>query len=431
MRPTRRQFAQGMAAGLAGLALPSAVASSAVAAPQGPNPRSGRGLDERAIQDALDAVVQWPAVGAVCSVVGPDGRFDTASGTRGLHANAPARANSVARIASVTKGMVATVALQEVEHGTLSLDSTIGDVLPGLWPDIEDRVTLSMLLNHTSGMPDAIWVIMRGQSLFELDFDELADVVSRSYGQRELVELAKQADWWFEPGTDYGYSNTGYVVVEMMVEAVTGRRMPELIRDRVFRPAGMHRTRLEHGTLVRGAEMQDAAVRPREGKALETIDQSIFASAAAVNTTAADVTRFYQALMRGELVSQQTVDLMVTPVGPAAQAGYGYGLFLVADPAPEHAGEVLVGHDGAGFGSVSLALCSRDGERAFAFTYIGRPYWQEGWDEVFAKELALMRTAFVVNAADAPASRDRLVRGGAAASRRAVADLAARGARLV
>ena len=92
---------------------------------------------------------------------------------------------------------------------------------------------------------------------------------------------------------------------------------------------------------------------------------------------------------------------------------------------------MLVGHDGAGFGSVSLALCSRDGERAFAFTYIGRPYWQEGWDEVFAKELALMRTAFVVNAADAPASRDRLVRGGAAASRRAVADMAARGARLV
>ena len=58
MRPTRRQFAQGMAAGLAGLALPPAVASSAVAAPQGPNPRSGRGLDERAIQAALDAVAR-------------------------------------------------------------------------------------------------------------------------------------------------------------------------------------------------------------------------------------------------------------------------------------------------------------------------------------------------------------------------------------
>ena len=58
MRPTRRQFAQGMAAGLAGLAPPPAVASSAAAAPQGPNPRPGRGLDERAIQTALDAVVQ-------------------------------------------------------------------------------------------------------------------------------------------------------------------------------------------------------------------------------------------------------------------------------------------------------------------------------------------------------------------------------------
>lgn len=431
MRPTRRQFAQGMAAGLAGLVLPASAAPSALAAPKGPDPRFGRGLDERAIQEALDAVVQWPAVGAVCSVVGPAGRFDTASGTRGLDANAPAKAQSVARIASVTKGMVATVAMQEVERGTLSLDTTVGEVLPGLWPEYEDRVTLSMLMNHTSGMPDAIWVVMRGQSLFELDLDELAAVVSRHYGQRELVALAKQDSWWFEPGADHGYSNTGYVVLEMMVEAVTGRRMPELIRDRVFRPAGMHRTRLEDGTLVRGAEMQDAAVRPHEAKALETIDQSIFASAAAVNTTAADVTRFYQALMRGQLVSQQTVDLMVTPVGPAARAGYGYGLFLVADPSPEHAGEFLVGHDGAGFGSVSLALCSRDGERAFAFTYIGRPYWQDGWDRVFARELELMRTAFVVNAADAPASRDRPVRGSSAASRRAVADMATRGTRLV
>ncbi len=431
MSPTRRQFAQGMTAGLAGLVLPATVSSSAAAVPRGPNPNSGRGLDERAIQDALDAVVQWPAVGAVCSVVGPAGRFDTASGTRGLHANAPAKANSVARIASVTKGMVATVAMQEVERSTLSLDSTLGEVLPGLWPEHEDKVTLSMLLNHTSGVPDAIGVIMRGQSLFDLDLDELAEVVSRHYGQRELVELAEQAGWWFEPGTDYRYSNTGYVVVEMMVEAVTGRHMPELIRDRVFRPAGMHRTRLEDGSIVRGAEMQDAAVRPIEAKALETIDQSIFASAAAVNTTAADVTRFYQALMRGQLVSHESVDAMITPVGPATEAGYGYGLFLVPDPSPEHADEVLVGHDGAGFGSVSLALCSRDGERAFAFTYIGRPYWEAGWDQVYAKELDLMRTAFVVNAAGAPASRDRLVRGNAAAGRRAVAEIGARGARLV
>ena len=61
MRPTRRQFAQGMAAGLAGLVLPSAASSSALAAPSGPNPRSGHGLDERAIQDALDASSAEPA----------------------------------------------------------------------------------------------------------------------------------------------------------------------------------------------------------------------------------------------------------------------------------------------------------------------------------------------------------------------------------
>lgn len=387
MHPSRRTVTQGLAAGLAGLALPAALAESALAASR------TAGADADILQRSLDALVAWPVVGAVCAVASPAGRLELAAGRRSAATPAPARPQSVARVASVTKAMTATLAFQEIERGTLRLDSTIGEVLPGLWPGREE-VTLGQLLNHTSGMPDAVWVIMEHLGLWDLPLTHVRDVVSRPYTTLELVELAKQDGWWFEPGTDWGYSNTGYVVAQLMVEAVTGRPLSRLIRERVFRPAGMHRARLEEGTLVRGAEMEDAAVRPAETMRLEVIDQSVFAGAAAVIATAGDVVRFYQALLQGRLVSQASVDAMITPVGAAAPYGYGYGIFQMPDPAVP--GGTLYGHDGGGFGSASLALASRDGSRAMAFTFVGRPYWAEGAAQVWERQTAVLRAAFAL-----------------------------------
>lgn len=387
MSTSRRRLTQGLAAGAACLALPAGLSAPAAAAPSA---RSSRTPDSAALQAALEALVQWPVAGAVCAAASPAGLVELAAGRRSTASPAPARPQSVARVASVTKAMTATVAFQEIERGTLRLDSTIGEVLPGLWPGRES-VTLGQLLNHTSGMPDAVWVLMDHLSLWDLPLEHVRDVVARPYPPRELVELAKQDGWWFEPGTDWGYSNTGYVVAQLMVEAAAGRPLSSLIRDRVFRPAGMHRTRLEEGALVRGAEMEDAAVRPGQTMRLQTIDQSVFAGAAAVNATAGDVVRFYQALMRGRLVGQASVDAMVTPVGAARVAAYGYGIFQVPDPV--RAGEVLYGHDGGGFGSASLAVSSRDGSRAMAFTFVGRPYWAAGANEVWPRQTAVLRAA--------------------------------------
>lgn len=391
MGTSRRQFTTLLAAGVAGLAIPAGGAAPALAA-------RPSGLDEGRIQAALDALVAWPVVGAVCSVVGPAGRFDTAAGRRSLTSEAPARPSSVARIASVTKAMTATAAFQQIERGRLSLDSTLGEVLPGLWPGRE-AVTLGQLLNHTSGMPDAVWVLMQRLALWDIPFDLLQQVISRQYSLPDLVDLAKEDGWWFEPGANWGYSNTGYVVAQMMIEQAAGRPLSRVLRDDVFRPAGMRRARLEEGAVVRGAEMQDTAVRPDSHRSLDPVNQSIFAGAAAVNGTSEDVTNFYQALMQGRLVGQDSVDAMTTPVGAAAQAAYGYGLFAIPDPSPEHQGETLWGHDGGGFGSISLAAASRDGARAFATTYVGRPYWQAGWEMTFPHLNGLLITAMQTNAA--------------------------------
>lgn len=343
------------------------------------------------VQAALDALVTWPVIGAVCTVTGTSGLRELASGRRSSALPAPARPHSVARIASVTKTMTATVAFQEIERGALRLDSTIGEVLPNLWPGRE-TVTLEQLLNHTSGMPDAVGPLMEHRPMWDLPLSHVRDVIARPYATNELVEIARQEPWWFDPGTDWGYSNTGYMVIQLMIEAVTGRPLSRLIRDRVFKPARMHRGRLEEGTLVRGAEMEETAMRPGETMRLRTVDQSIFAGAAAVIATAGDVVRFYQALMRGRLVSQSSVNTMITPVGAARQALYGYGIFTVPDPA--HPEKSLYGHDGSGFGSTSLALTSRDGARAMALTYIGRPYWGEGSAQVWDRQAEVIDAAF-------------------------------------
>lgn len=400
MTLSRRTFARGLATGAAALALPAAVAAPAAAAPSGGRPATAGDP----VQAALDALASSPVVGAVCAVARGGAVREYASGRRSAASPAPARPHSVARVASVTKAMTATVAFQEIERGTLRLDSTIGEVLPGLWPGREG-VTLGQLLNHTSGMPDAVWVLMDHQSLWDLPLTHVRDVVARHYAPRELVELARRDDWWFEPGTDWGYSNTGYVVAQLMVEAVTGRPLSRLIRERVFRPAGMHRARLEEGTLVRGAEMEDAAVRPGQTQRMEALDQSIFAGAAAVIATAGDVVRFYQALMQGRLVGQDSVEAMITPVGSAVPAAYGYGIFSVPDPA--RPGQLLHGHDGGGFGSASLALASRDGSRAMAFTFVGRPYWEAGSAQVWERQLGVMRAAFALPPAPAAGGAGR------------------------
>ena len=405
MHPTRRLFSTLAAGALAGAALGPTPGGAASAAPR------RRGLDERAIQDAVNLLALAAGDRGGRPVVGLMGPFATAAGRRSLAFNAPAGPQDRARVASITKAMISTLVFQEIEAGTWTLETTIEEVRPGLWPG-RGEVTLGQLLNHTSGMPDAIWVLMEGLALWDIPTEMLVRVIGTHYTHEELIALAQQAGWWFEPGTDFGYSNTGYVVLSELLETVTGTPIGDLVRRRIFQPARMTSARLEDSSLVRGAILEDyAAYADGRYARLRTIDQSVFSGAGGVYATATDITNFYGALMTGRLISQDSVDTMITPTGPAAQWGYAYGIFLWPDPCPDHAGEFLYGHDGGGFGSLSIALSSRDGSRRMAGTLVGRPYWIEGAMEVWGRIENLVNVSMTVNCATSPAPRERRVTG--------------------
>lgn len=411
MLPNRRQLLTG--ATVAALATP-AFMTGAAAAP------SKIAFNTAGIDAALANLVRDGAVGVTTSVVGPGGTYLSAAGKRDLQKDS-ARPQDRARIASITKAMIAVLVMQRIEAGQWTLRTTIDQVTPGLYPG-HGGVTVAQLMNHTSGMPDGIYSLLPDREWYTWTVEDLEAAVVPYHSEQELVELSRRLPWEFEPGTGWSYSNAGYVVLSIMLEAATGSRIQDLVRDRVFKPAKMQQSRLEESTLVRGRYLLPYGKFQAGLAPLPLVNPSIFSGAGGVYATAEDITDFTGALMTGRLLRKDLVDAMVTPVGAAQQARYGYGLYLINGPCRTAAGtpEVLIGHDGAGFGTRAVSFTTRDASRRVALAYTGRSYVKEGPDPDAAMNAALIagfRATCPASAPTTPASGKGPASGGAGSLR--------------
>ena len=194
-------------------------------------------------RDAVEPfVADWltdesvPSAG-VALVDGDDVVYADGFGARDLESNAPASAETMYGVASVTKSFVATSVLQLESDGHLDLDDPVTEHVD-YFSELADPPTVHELLSHTSGMPSdgaSVALIARlvdggGAATAPLSSD--ADVrrnVRQSVGER--------AD-----GDRFFYYNTGYTVLGELVEAVDGRPFPEYVADEVLAPLGMHRS---------------------------------------------------------------------------------------------------------------------------------------------------------------------------------------------
>lgn len=154
--------------------------------------------------------------------VGIDGVADVSTGE-------PATEDTLFLTASTAKTFTAAVVLALVDEGRLSLDQTLDAWVPRV-PDA-DRITLRMLLDHTSGI--ASYNHTPGWR------DAIALDRNRRFTSDELVDLALSVPPDFAPGAGWGYSNTGYVLLGLVVEAIVGRPLTEETRARFFVPLGM------------------------------------------------------------------------------------------------------------------------------------------------------------------------------------------------
>ncbi|WP_275001884.1 serine hydrolase domain-containing protein [Promicromonospora iranensis] len=340
-------------------------AAAADAAP----PAASDGTVHRDLDQALADLVDDGALAVTARVDAEGFSWSGARGVRELRGHSRARTTDRFRVASVTKMMIATLVLQEVENGTWSLDTSTEDVLPGALPR---DVTIEQLLSHTSGAPTANDQLTRDHMTDPDDIDEYLSVVGDHYSEADHIRAAHTAPWVLEPGSGFSYSNAGFVTLGMMLEKVTGRSLDDLLEERVFDPAGMSDSDYPEQPGTPGRFLIGAAYTGAEGKgwySTEHLDPTLFRAAGSVTSTTADLAAFADALVTGDLLRPGTVAEMLTP---RSAVGYGFGIVRVPDPCVP--GEYLYGHDGGGVGTMSVVLTSADGERVVTAGITGRNY---------------------------------------------------------
>ena len=132
------------------------------------------------------------------------------------------------RLASVTKQFTAASILMLIERGKLSLSTTLGELFPD-FPKYGQKITIDQLLHHTSGL-----------LAYE---DIIPDTVKKQVKDKDVLALMMRQDsTFFPPGTDYRYSNTGYAVLAMIIEKVSGQSYADFVRQNIFEPLGMTQT---------------------------------------------------------------------------------------------------------------------------------------------------------------------------------------------
>jgi D-alanyl-D-alanine carboxypeptidase len=275
---------------------------------------------ETRITQRVEAWAERAAVPATVAVVQRAGA-DTITVANGRDESQPVTARTQFRIASITKLFVATLVMDLIEDGELSLDTAVDDLvdLP-----VPPGVSVRQLLAHTSGIPDY------GSPEFS---QGLVDDADRHWEAAEILATVSEIRPSFAPGTGHEYSNTNYVVLGELVQAVTGRSWHQELRIRILDPLGLEDTYVAGLEPARGEGLVDTAyfdldndgtvedVENGPWPALETSE----GAAGAMISTAEDVTAFTSALFAGRILSPGTIELMVAP-SPYARRYDDYGL---------------------------------------------------------------------------------------------------------
>jgi D-alanyl-D-alanine carboxypeptidase len=226
-------------------------------------------------------------------------------GEADLEGAAPVTGETVFRIGSVTKQFTAAALLLLEEEGRLSLD----DPLSAFFPDFPraDEVTVRQLLNHTSGI--------RNYTALD-DFGPRASAIDHD-GEAMVAYIAAADPLYdFEPGAGWRYSNSGYMLLGLLVEQVTGEPLGEHLRERLFDPLGMDDTRMDDGREIvpgraRGYDADEAA--PTGFVNTAHISPSVAAGAGAMRSTPADLLVWTDALLGGRVLSAESLDAMLAP----------------------------------------------------------------------------------------------------------------------
>jgi D-alanyl-D-alanine carboxypeptidase len=278
-----------------------------------------------ALQAVLDDTrdeIGYP--GVVARVITPDGVWTGASGTSAPGGDTAPAPDDHTRVGSLTKTMTATILLQLVGEGLVSLDDPISQYVPD---SPNGTATLRQLADMTSGIPsyslDPAW-----QAAYFGD-------PSAVFTTQQLLDYAKELPLVGAPGEVWQYSNTNYVLLGMVIESVLDRPLDEVFEDRIFAPLGMDDSVFPASSAAI-PEPHLVGITAQNQPAGQTVDAtdwnpSFTKAAGEVISTLDDLTLWAHALFTGEdmltpeLQQLRRDSILSSPPPNNEQGGYGLG----------------------------------------------------------------------------------------------------------
>jgi D-alanyl-D-alanine carboxypeptidase len=342
-----------MAFALAGIVFATVAPAAQADAPE-------PGTADAALDHAIQQLMQSPsAPPGVISVVqrGEEVKVH-AAGAADVMTGVPPTVDDHMQIASLSKAFNGAAAVAVVKDRKLKLGDTIGERLPNL-PQAWKDVTLAQALQHKSGLPDfttspAYMSALRASPL-------------AAPPPVELLAYVHDRPLEFRPGSTYRYSNSDNIVVQLMIEAATGRSYTDVLQEKVFGPLGLANTSLPNDNLMPSPYIHGYILEPPNPP--EDVSQGFslgwVAASGGMVSTPADVNLFVRGYARGATANRGTADRQFRfvkgdsePKGPGVN-GAGLGVFRYRT----RCGTVY-GHTGVTIAYTQFAASTRDGARS-------------------------------------------------------------------
>ncbi len=319
--------------------------------------------DRPALRKAMQEIVDAGFAGVQLRVNDELGEWAGSAGVSELGRTEKPPTDGHFRVGSATKTFVATVVLQLVGEGRLGLEDLVADHLPEF--RLDRRITVRMLLQHTSGLFNFTGEFSEGGSVEPGVVagwgKEWVDLQHATYRPEELVRGALAKPARFEPGTAWSYSNTNYVLARLLIEQVTGRSLPEETHRLILGPLGLT------GTLL--PETREDIPEPHahgyfgyddagQWKVVDTtrFNPSWVSAAGDMISTSRDLHTFFSALNSGKLIS---TELLAEMRVADPTMGYGLGVFVEE----LDGGGTVLHHNGGFWGWGAMMYSTPDGTK--------------------------------------------------------------------
>lgn len=227
--------------------------------------------------------------------------------------------------ASAGKVFVAVGILQLIEKCLIYFEDTIGEILDFDLKQIDRNITIQELLTHTSGIPDYFdESVMREYEDLWIDFPNY-----KIRSNRDLLPLFVDKPMMYPRGSKFQYNNTGFVVLALIIEKITGMEFDKYLTDNVFIPCEMHNTGYYELDMLPAKCASNYIYDERRG-AYRTNIFSVDAKgtgAGGAFTTVADIESFWNCLLSYQLLSESVTKNMISNHSGKSEC-YGYGIWL-------------------------------------------------------------------------------------------------------